>query len=117
LKYRVQNNVFVVEKLKKVQKSNFLKILCRALCENARQTYMFVVRQMETMHFFTAHGQGDEHANGVNGRWEKMFVVRHIKTHGKLFIYRAFFFAVHRGKCARQSPSLPCARRYAHGKD
>jgi hypothetical protein len=24
---------------------------------------------------------------------------------------------VRRGKCARQSSSLPCAREYAHGKD
>jgi hypothetical protein len=60
-----------------------------------------------------------------------MFAVRHkknarqtidlpcakIKTHGKLFFYRAFFFTVRRGKCARQSSSLPCARKYAHGKD
>jgi hypothetical protein len=44
LKYRVQNNVLGVEKLKEVQKSNALKILCRASVvqvENARQRYAF----------------------------------------------------------------------------
>jgi hypothetical protein len=44
LKYRVQNNILGVEKLKEVQKSSFLKILCRASRENARQRYIFVVR-------------------------------------------------------------------------
>jgi hypothetical protein len=47
LKYRVQNNV-LVEKLKEVQNSKILKIVCRALWENTRETYMFVVHQMET---------------------------------------------------------------------
>jgi hypothetical protein len=40
----VQDNVFVVEKLKEVQKTIFLEIFCRALFENARQTYMLAVR-------------------------------------------------------------------------
>jgi hypothetical protein len=77
LKYRVQNNVFVVEKLKEVQKSKILKIL------------MFVVRQMETHSkhiclpcvFLSArqmeclcrapcpaHSKGNEQANGGNVR-------------------------------------------------
>jgi uncharacterized protein len=34
-----------------------------------------------------AHGKGDEQANGVNGRWKKMFAMRQ-KTHGKLFVCR-----------------------------
>jgi hypothetical protein len=52
-----------------------------------------------------AHDKDDEQTNGVNGRWKKMFVVRHkqnarqtngllcanIKTHGKLFFDPAFF--------------------------
>jgi hypothetical protein len=57
LKYRVQNNVLEVEKLKEVQKS-FLKILCRAPQENARQTYMFVVRGkgQDNFHIFSIFG-------------------------------------------------------------
>jgi hypothetical protein len=62
LKYKVQNNVFVVEKLKEVQKTNFLEILCRALCENARQTYIFAVR------FSMAHGKGNCRASYPNAR-------------------------------------------------
>jgi hypothetical protein len=33
---------------KKKYKNHFLKILCRVLWENARRTYMFVVRHVET---------------------------------------------------------------------
>jgi hypothetical protein len=119
LEYKVQNNVFVVEKLKEVQKTNFLEILCRALCENARQTYMFAVRFWTAhgkangfaMRLTLTHGKGDEQPNGVNvPLGKKMFAVRHnenarqtiglpcanIKTHGKLFFCRAFFITVRR---------------------
>jgi hypothetical protein len=125
LEYKVQNNVFVVEKLKEVQKTNFLEILCRALCENARQTYMFAVR------FWTAHGKGngfavrltlthgkdDEQPNGVNvALGKKMFAVRHYENARQtillpgVFYYRApwkmrtakLLFAVRPRICARQ---------------
>jgi hypothetical protein len=63
-----------------------------------------------------AHGKDDEQPNGLTSTRKKMFVVRHkknarqtidlpcakIKTHDKLFFYRAFF--------------LPCAVENAHGK-
>jgi hypothetical protein len=52
-----------------------------------------------------AHGKGNKQANGGNVRCEKIFAVRrgrnarqicllcaNIKTQGKLFFYRAFFF-------------------------
>jgi hypothetical protein len=74
LKYKVQNNVFVVEKLKEVQKIIFLEILCRALCENTRQTYIFAVRfsmahgkgNVFAVRLTLTHGKGDEQPNGVN---------------------------------------------------
>jgi hypothetical protein len=63
-----------------------------------------------------AHGKGNKQANGGNIRCEKIFAVRrgrnarqicllcaNIKTQGKLFFYRAFFF-------------LPCAVENTHGK-
>jgi hypothetical protein len=76
LKYRVQNNVLGVEKLKEVQKSNALKILCRASVvqvENARQRYAFP-------------NDARRKANGrLPSRLEReknTFVVRQEKTHG-----------------------------------
>jgi hypothetical protein len=65
LKYGVQNNVLVKGKLKEGEKSHFLKKLCRASTKNARQRYMFAVRQGKT------HGK------------QSVFAVRFGKTHGK----------------------------------
>jgi hypothetical protein len=69
---------------------------------------MFVVRysaahgkgNLFTVRLTLTHGEGDEQPNGVNVRWGKnvctnknarLFAVRQIKTHGKLFFYRTFF--------------------------
>jgi hypothetical protein len=63
------------------------------------------------------HSKDNEQSNGVTSGWKKMFVVRYeknarqticlswanIKTHDKLFFYRAFF--------------LPCTMENTHGKD
>jgi hypothetical protein len=43
LKYRLQSNVFAKEKLKEGKRSQFLKKLCCAPAENARQRYVFVM--------------------------------------------------------------------------
>jgi hypothetical protein len=65
LKYGVQNNVLVKGKLKEGKKSHFQKKLCRASTQNARQRYMFAVRQDKT------HGK------------QSVFAVRLEKTHDK----------------------------------
>jgi hypothetical protein len=73
---------------------------------------VFVVRLTLT------HGKGDEQPNGVNVWWGKnvctnknarLFAVRQIKTHGKLF-FTGRFFCRAPWKYARQNSSLPCAR-------
>jgi hypothetical protein len=90
LEYKVQNNVFVVEKLKEVQKTNFLEI--------PRQTYMFAVRFWTAhgkangfaMRLTLTHGKGDEQPNGVNvPLGKKCLPCATMKTHGKLFVCRA----------------------------
>jgi hypothetical protein len=118
LKYKVQNNVFIVEKLKEVQ-----NIFAMRFSMAHDKGNVFAVRLTLT------HGKGDEQPNGVNVHYEKkclpcatkkthgkLFICRaKIKTHGKLFFYRAFFyrapwkmrttkllFAVHPKICARQ---------------
>jgi hypothetical protein len=62
LKYRVQNNVYIVEKYKEVKNQNFKKkslpcvvakrtakrALCRVPERNARQIFIFVVRFQAT---------------------------------------------------------------------
>jgi hypothetical protein len=112
LKCIVQNNVFEVEKLKDVQKTNFFEntlpcavvkrtaniYVCRASKENAWKRYMFAVR------FWTAHGKGndfavrltlthgkgDEQPNRVNiPLGKKCLPCATMKTHGKLFVCRA----------------------------
>jgi hypothetical protein len=45
------------------------------------------------------------------------FAVRQNKNARQTIFLPGVFFTVRRGKCARQSSSLPCARKYAHGKD
>jgi hypothetical protein len=70
------------------------------------------------------HGKGDEQPNGVNVplgknvcRAPQWFAVRQHKNARQTIFLPGVFITVRRGKCARQSSSLSCARKYAHNKD